>query len=192
MAHELAWNGPSFAASRFPQHGHRARRTASLIGQITAQESPRSNEPRFDMERRKPFDAATRRRIYDRTRGKCHLCHCKLAFKNYGIRGARGAWHVDHSVPIALGGSNHRNNLFAACIGCNLDKSIKSARAMRSKNGLRKAPLDRERFEHARNSNGVAAGAVGATLGASLAGPPGALVGGFFGFLFGTTDNPDE
>jgi 5-methylcytosine-specific restriction endonuclease McrA len=62
------------------------------------------------------------RRIYEKTDGRCHICHSKLSFISHGKDGMRGAWHIDHVKPGANGGSNHGNNLFAACIGCNLDK----------------------------------------------------------------------
>jgi hypothetical protein len=32
--------------------------------------------------------------IYDKTGGRCHICHDKLAFSNYGLFGARGAWEI--------------------------------------------------------------------------------------------------
>ncbi len=50
--------------------------------------------------------------IYDRTHGCCHICHRKLSFKNYGIHGSRGGWHVEHSIPKAKDGTDHLNNLY--------------------------------------------------------------------------------
>src|SRR5439155_18112959 len=64
------------------------------------------------------FSDETRSRIYDRTGGNCHLCGKKLSFQHYGIVGARGAWEVEHSIPQSLGGTDHLNNLYAACIAC--------------------------------------------------------------------------
>lgn len=49
--------------------------------------------------------------VFERTAGYCHLCHCKLAFCNYGLHGTRGAWEVEHSNPRARGGTNRLNNL---------------------------------------------------------------------------------
>ena len=51
--------------------------------------------------------------IYDRTSGYCHICHRKLAFYNYGIVDAKGAWEVEHSRPRALGGTHDGNNKYA-------------------------------------------------------------------------------
>jgi len=62
--------------------------------------------------------------IYDRTSGYCHICHRKLAFINYGVLGARGAWEVEHSKPQARGGTHMRTNLYAACIPCNRSKGL--------------------------------------------------------------------
>ena len=64
--------------------------------------------------------------IYDRTTGYCHICHKKLAFKNYSSVGSRGAWEVEHSKPRAKGGSDNLKNLYPACIFCNRSKGKKS------------------------------------------------------------------
>lgn len=34
------------------------------------------------------FNDAMLNQIYDRTSGRCHICHKKLAYKNYGAVGA--------------------------------------------------------------------------------------------------------
>lgn len=81
-----------------------------------------------------------KRKIYDRTDGYCHLCGKRLSFSNYGKHGARGAWSVDHSKAQALGGSDHSNNLFPACIPCNIRKGTRSSRSMRQENGLTQIP----------------------------------------------------
>ncbi len=79
--------------------------------------------------------------IYDRISGYCHICRKKLAFKNYGLFGARSAWEVEHSNPKSRGGTNHLNNLYAACIPCNRSKNNLSTRTARAAYGNRKAPL---------------------------------------------------
>jgi len=68
------------------------------------------------------FSSEQLNQIYNRTSGYCHICHKKLAFKNYGVFGARGAWEVEHSNPQAKGGTNRLNNLYPACITCNRSK----------------------------------------------------------------------
>jgi len=61
--------------------------------------------------------------IFDKKNGRCRHCGKQLAFSNYGIRGARGGWEVDHSVPKSKGGSDNLRNLWPTCWTCNLDKS---------------------------------------------------------------------
>jgi 5-methylcytosine-specific restriction endonuclease McrA len=57
----------------------------------------------------------------------------KLAFTNYGKRGARAAWEVDHSRAKANGGTDHLNNLMPACIPCNREKGTLTSRAMKNR-----------------------------------------------------------
>ena len=61
--------------------------------------------------------------IFDETDGICYLCGKKLAWKNYGDPGERGAWEVEHMRPLSRGGSNSvKRNLLPACIPCNRKK----------------------------------------------------------------------
>lgn len=82
-------------------------------------------------------------KIYDRTDGYCHLCGKKLSFVNYGKCGRKGVWQVEHSRAKANGGTNHPNNLFAACTRCNQEKGIVTTRTARGWNGRTKAPLSK-------------------------------------------------
>lgn len=88
--------------------------------------------------------------VYDRTAGDCHLCHTRLARRNYGLVGRRGGWEIDHSVARVNGGTNHRNNLFPAHISCNRSKQAGSSRSIRARNGYTRAPLSLEARERAR------------------------------------------
>lgn len=106
-------------------------------------------------------------RIYDRTDGRCHICGGGLAFRNYGLAGARGPWEVDHSHPRAKGGTDRSNNLYAAHISCNRGKGAGSTKAARRRHGLVRAPLSAEEREGARRANAA----------------DGALVGGIAGLL---------
>jgi 5-methylcytosine-specific restriction endonuclease McrA len=101
----------------------------------------KTNRPKFNEE--------TKQKVFDKTNGCCHLCNKKLVFSNYGLRssGKRGKWEVDHSVPVAKGGSNHLNNYLPACISCNRSKGTSSTKAIRNKNGLDKAPLSKKEVE---------------------------------------------
>jgi len=60
--------------------------------------------------------------VYDKTGGYCRYCGKKLSRINYAMPGERGAWEIDHSVPLALGGTDYLSNLWPACIDCNRDK----------------------------------------------------------------------
>ena len=60
--------------------------------------------------------------VYDKNNGYCWWCGKKISFVNYGILGAIGAWEVDHSNPVAQGGSDYLRNLVPSCISCNRSK----------------------------------------------------------------------
>lgn len=57
--------------------------------------------------------------IFDKTDGTCRYCAKQLAFANHGAVARRGAWQVDHSRSRFNGGTDHLNNLYAACVECN-------------------------------------------------------------------------
>jgi 5-methylcytosine-specific restriction endonuclease McrA len=137
------------------------------------------------------YDTATLRKIYDRTTGKCHICHKKLAFSNYGDHGARGSWEVEHSKPKAKGGSDHGNNLYAAHITCNRSKQDSSTRAARAQHGRTRAPLSVEKRKKVKVENTAVGAGIGVVIGAVIAGPPGALICGGIGAFFGNSANPD-
>ena len=139
------------------------------------------------------FDPLFRKKIFDRTDGRCHICRKKLCFNNYGVNGARGSWHVEHSKCQAHGGTNHGNNLYAACITCNLQKGTLSTRAVRSRNGYTRAPLSQAKKESVRETNTWLGGAVGAATGAIVIGTGGAaLLLGSVGALIGNAINPEK
>ena len=129
--------------------------------------------------------------IFDCTSGKCHICHKMLAFSSYHRIGSRGAWEIDHSKARAKGGSDHGNNLRAACISCNRSKQALSAQAARRGAGFRRPPLSAEQRRKVKIRAVLGTAGVGAVLGARLAGLPGFWVGGLIGALFGDDHNPD-
>ena len=53
--------------------------------------------------------------IHRAQKGKCAYCRVLL----------RGKWHVDHIVPLFLGGHNGPSNLQLTCPQCNLEKGAK-------------------------------------------------------------------
>lgn len=131
-----------------------------------------------------PYEVIVLRVIYDRTDGYCHLCHGKLSFKNYGTLGDRGAWEVEHSRPRARGGTDHRNNLFPACVRCNRDKSDFTTRTARKWNGTTRAPYSKEAKREMRDENATAGGMLGGLIGL-VGGPAGAIVGAVVGAAIG-------
>lgn len=60
--------------------------------------------------------------IFDYGGGQCACCGKQLTFSNYGYFGNRGAWEVDHRVPVSRGGSENLRNLQPMCIPCNRAK----------------------------------------------------------------------
>ncbi len=143
------------------------------------------------MERLMAFTKEQLDKIYNRTSGYCHICHKKLAFKNYGVFGARAAWEVEHSNPQIKGGTHHPNNLYPACISCNRSKGDSSTASVRAKNGKTCAPLSVGQREKAKTENSVLGGVVGAILGV-VAGPAGLILGTIFGAALGYSQNPDK
>jgi 5-methylcytosine-specific restriction endonuclease McrA len=60
-------------------------------------------------------DTFNRLQIYDKTRGKCYYCGCKILY---------GQMTVDHKHPKYKGGKDDLENLVPACWDCNQDKSF--------------------------------------------------------------------
>lgn len=138
-----------------------------------------------------PYSDQRLSEIYDRTSGYCHLCGKKLAFTNYSKLGWRGAWEVEHSNPRSRGGSDRLNNLYAACIDCNRDKSATSTRTVRGWYGRRRAPVSREKRKEARIQNALAGGIIGGAV-AGLAGPGWTVIGAAIGARLAYGADPDS
>ena len=131
------------------------------------------------------------KKIYDRSSGYCHICHKKLAWKNYGEIGARGAWEVEHSNPKAGGGTDGLHNLYPACIPCNRSKGSKSVRSARALYGKTRAPLAREKREKAKILNSFIYGLGGAAI-ARVLWPSATLLAGLICMIIGYKRNPDK
>ena len=129
-------------------------------------------------------------KIFDKTDGRCHLCHKPLEFKNFGVYGSLGAWHREHSVPRFLGGTDHLNNLFPSCIKCNLKKGIKSTRSERAKHGLSRAPYSKKRKRDIAFGNTLKGGLVGGLIGLVVNGKKGMVCGAVIGGSFGYCISP--
>jgi hypothetical protein len=55
-----------------------------------------------------------RAQVYQRDNGRCHICGKKVNSQK---------WHLDHLVPLSLGGEHSYRNVAVACPGCNLRRS---------------------------------------------------------------------
>lgn len=128
----------------------------------------------------------SKRALFDKTDGRCHLCHKKLVFKNYGTVGANGAWEREHSKARANGGTDHPNNLYPACIPCNRSKRDSSTVSVRTRNGVKGAPRSRKQRERSQRQTAMGVTASGALIGLRIAGPVGGVIGGVLGFAIGS------
>jgi len=127
------------------------------------------------------YDEGTRRAVFVRTRGLCHICHGRLAFSNYHNHGARGAWEVDHSKPKAMGGSDHLNNLYAAHTTCNRSKQARSSASVRRENGHSRPPMSEAAMRKLKEGDAWAGAFSGGLLGLRFGGIPGMLIGAAIG-----------
>jgi 5-methylcytosine-specific restriction endonuclease McrA len=128
-------------------------------------------------------------KIFSRTNGRCHLCHTRLAFINYGAGGRRGSWEVEHSIPQARGGTHHGNNLYAAHIGCNRQKGTITSRTVRRRAGVTRAPYSATKLKKLEEENGVVGACLLGVLGLA-AGPVGAVVLACVGYGAGQALTP--
>lgn len=129
------------------------------------------------------------RDIYRKTDGYCHVCHRKLSFQNHGKQNAKGAWHIEHSRPRAKGGTDHLNNLFAACIECNIEKATLTSRTARGYYGNTRAPYCKEKKEAIRDDNTATGAVIGGVIGA-VGGPWGIAIGAAIGGMIGHQNSP--
>jgi hypothetical protein len=129
--------------------------------------------------------------VYDKTGGHCHLRGRKVSFVNYGLTGRRDAWHVEHAVPKASGGTDHLNNHFPACIPCNLEKGIRTAWMVRRWKGRNRAPQSTVQTERMRIVNAIYLVIIGSGFGAMFGGKW-ALAGGVAGLAADSSLSVEE
>lgn len=67
-----------------------------------------------------------RREVYERSNGRCHYCGVPLRIE---------AFHLEHMLPKALGGTDDSWNLTASCQPCNAAKATKTAIQFVTQNG---------------------------------------------------------
>ena len=63
--------------------------------------------------------AADIQAIFEKQQGLCASCQAKL------FKSGANKYHVDHIMPLALGGSNWPDNLQCLCPSCNISKGAK-------------------------------------------------------------------
>ena len=59
------------------------------------------------------FDVIDIKRLFSLQQGKCVACRCDIS----------GGYHVDHIIPVSLGGHSNPENLQLLCPFCNVSKS---------------------------------------------------------------------
>jgi 5-methylcytosine-specific restriction endonuclease McrA len=81
----------------------------AAIGQIRPDKTPR-----------KGFTAAQRRQVAEAFDGACSGCEGRLT----------GSWHIDHVIPLALGGRHDEGNWVPICVGCHKAKTRTDVKAI--------------------------------------------------------------
>lgn len=135
---------------------------------------------------RPKFDDEKKLKVYEKTDGYCHLCNKRVIKKNYGVIGARGAWEIDHSIPVSKGGSNHMNNYQPACISCNRQKGNTSTKSARLSKGLTAVPKSKKYKAELRKKKILVRAGAGATVGMGF-GLIGSIIGAVTGALIGAS-----
>jgi 5-methylcytosine-specific restriction endonuclease McrA len=139
-----------------------------------------------------PKDLKRLRAIYNRTDGHCHICYKRLSFVNYGgDRTLRGVWEIEHSKPRCKGGTDHGNNLYAACVPCNRNKSDCTTRTARRWSGTTRAPFSKAIKVKLRERNADLGTLIGGMLGA-VGGPVCMAVGAYLGRQVGQDIKPPK
>lgn len=114
----------------------------------------------------------------------------KLSLTNYARVDSKGAWEVEHSVPRSEGGTDHLNNLFAACIACNRSKGTYTTRTARSWNHRTKAPFSKEKRERLKRNNAIGGAILGSLIGLAV-NPVAGLCGLGIGAFIGHSADPE-
>lgn len=129
------------------------------------------------------FDEATRRTVFEKSNRLCHLCWQPMAYSNYGNHGARGAWEIDHSIPLSKSGTDHLNNLYAAHTACNRAKQARSSASVRRENGHMRPPMSAAAMKEIKEGDAWTGALAGGLIGARFGGIPGLLIGAAIGAL---------
>ena len=82
------------------------------------------------------------------------------------------------------------NNLFAACIECNIEKGTMSSRTVRSLYNNTRAPYRKEKKQEIREDN-IATGMVIGGIVGLIGGPWGVTIGATLGGMIGKSNSPN-
>lgn len=112
------------------------------IGQIRPGKTPRRG-----------FTAAQRRAVAEDWSGACSACETALS----------GAWHIDHVIPLALGGRHEPGNWVPICVDCHKAKTRGDVKAIakvariirRETEGPKPSRLRSRGFTHSRRFDGT-------------------------------------
>ena len=96
---------------------------------------------------------------------------------------------ISAPMPNLNCGTDRPNNLYAACIICNIEKGTLHTRTARSRNGTTRAPYKKEKKLEIREDNTTAGMLLGGFVGA-IAGPWGVVVGATLGGMIGNNSSP--
>lgn len=83
-------------------------------------ESAFDRDANLRLQQRRQFTQKEREKIWIQSERACRYCKCILD----GFTG--DIMHIDHIVPVVVGGTDDIENLTAACVTCNLSKNAKS------------------------------------------------------------------
>ena len=67
-------------------------------------------------------EKVSRKEVYERDNGRCHICGKKVSKKS---------WHLDHLIPLIKGGEHSYRNVAVSCPKCNMSKGIKAGAQLR-------------------------------------------------------------
>lgn len=76
----------------------------------------RYTQTRSALRRRAFVEVVDPRSVYEEQGGVCYLCLCRSDFSDC---------HLDHVIPLSMGGRHERENTAIACATCNLSKGAK-------------------------------------------------------------------
>lgn len=84
------------------------------------------------------------------------------------------------------------NNLYPACISCNIDKGTKHTKTARSQHGNSRTPYSKSKKQKIESNNTTGGALIGGGIGLAIGGPAGGMIGSFVGGLIGNENSPKK